>query len=252
MYFLNDKLLSDEQNCIEPYNRGLLLADGLFETLLATNGTVHALPAHIERLASSAAILGIPWKYTEATVRQICQNLLIKNNLTETTAAIRITLTRGSSDRGIDIPQTCHPTLLITAREYQQIVDKPKLIVIPDYRRNEHSPTSRMKTLQYLDNMMCRKLAKEAGADDALMMNTAGHVVCATTANLFIKTKAGVLITPPISDGVLPGIMRASVLAEARSNQTPLLEQSITLEMLKEAKQVMICNSLIGMKHCSL
>ena len=112
------------------------------------------------------------------------------------------------------------------------------MIVAQTVRRNEHSPASRIKSLAYMDNVLARNEATKAGADDALMLNTAGNLACATVGNVFLLIDGGML-TPPVGDGALPGIARADVIALTKAE-----ERTITPEMLSRAAEAFITNAL--------
>jgi branched-chain amino acid aminotransferase/4-amino-4-deoxychorismate lyase len=115
-------------------------------------------------------------------------------------------------------------------------------VVVSTIRRNARSPSARLKSLNYLDNVLARREAEAAGADEALLLNTAGHAACATAANLF-WISGGRLYTPSLSCGVLDGIMRAQVIAAA-----PVEEVRANLDTVLEAEAAFLTSSLIGIR----
>jgi branched-chain amino acid aminotransferase len=112
------------------------------------------------------------------------------------------------------------------------------VIVAATTCRNENSPLTRIKSLSYLDNIIARNEATARGVDDALMVNTAGNVVCGTVANLFLLVDGG-LLTPPVEDGALPGVARADVITLTRAE-----ERTITRDLLARAGEAFLTNAL--------
>jgi len=157
-------------------------------------------------------------------------------------------LTRGPGPRGLIPPPRPRPTVLITAAPLSQIHFPPaQAIIAKDIRRNEHSPSATIKSLNYLDNILARRQAEQAGADEALLFNTAGNLAEASTANLFIVHE-GTLQTPPISEGALPGITRSVVLELALKLGIPTEETSIAADDLQRAEEAFLTNSIIEIR----
>lgn len=226
------------QNAIPLDDRGLLLGDGLFETVLAVDGQSPHLAAHLDRMAKGCEVLGLPFDRAEAErrVREVTP--------AEGRFAVRLTLTAGSGGRGLDRPSVPLPRLFATAAPSAPVTEPAKLMVATN-RRNEGSPASRLKTLSYLDNVLARAEARAAGADDAVMLNNRGEVACAGAANLFWVVE-GRLFTSRLDCGVLPGITRARLMAlEA------VEEVVATVETLLRAEAVFLTNSLIGVRPAS-
>ncbi|HVJ54578.1 MAG TPA: aminotransferase class IV [Aliidongia sp.] len=215
--WLNGGLLAAAAG-IDPADRGFTLGDGLFETIRARSGTASHLDRHLRRLRGAAAFLGIPLPWSNAEIEDAIGALMIAEDRGE--AALRLTLSRGPGPRGILPPERPAPTLLITAGPLPPAAPPARLIFAAVTRRNELSPLSRLKTLNYLDNILARREAAARGADDAILLNTVGRLAESSIANLFVL-KHGVWHTPPVADGALPGIAR-SLLLEAGAVETPL------------------------------
>ena len=245
MIHLNGRLVPDDEARIDPADRGLLLADGLFETLLARDGRAEELEAHLARLARGADLLGLP--LPDLNIALAVAETLQANGLTQGRAAVRITLTRGAGPRGLLPPDRPTPTVMVTATPSPEPDRFPARLVLADARRNEHSPLSRLKSLSYLDSVLARREAARLGADEALMLNTAESLASATAANLFLVA-GGDLLTPPLEDGVLDGIVRSRVLTEAHALGLAAREESITLFDLFAAEEAFLTNSLIGLR----
>ena len=206
---------------IDPADRGFTLGDGIFETIRAAHGVPLHWARHFARLSNGAAVLGIPLPYCETTLSTAMHDLLRANTLDE--AAIRLTLTRGPAPRGVPPPADPRPTLLIAASSLPPTLPPAHVIVAQSVRRNEFSPLSRTKSINYLDNILARREAEAAGADDALLLNSRGDLAEASAANVFLVLD-GRWITPRIEDGALPGIARGLLLEGGRVTETSIAQ----------------------------
>lgn len=243
--WLNGRLLLAGRAQIDPSDRGLLLGDGLFETMRAVGGIVPLLDRHLARLATAAEVLGLPIPVDESLLADACASLLRANRLSD--AGLRLTLTRGPGARGLLPPADPAPTLLIAAFPAPPALPPARMIVAEVTRRNQRSPLARLKTLSYLDNMLALREARGAAADDAFMLNTTGEVACATTANVF-AIEGGTLVTPPVSDGALPGITRSMVMELAAEIGVACREETLSPERLNGAPGVFLTSSLAGLR----
>ncbi len=247
-FWIDGRLRPREEVCIAPDDRGLLLADGLFETLRADGGAPCRFERHWMRLEAGAQALGIPLPFSASTIRMACRTLLVANGLADVPASLRITLTRGPGPRGLRPPERPRPTLLIGAHPRAPAPPPPARAILPrDLRRNEHALTSRFKTLSYLDAVLALERARCAGVEDALLLNGRGLLTGATAANLFAVV-GGTLITPPIRDGALAGITRAHVLEMAVRLGIPAAERSLLIADLLAASEAFLTNSLMGIR----
>jgi branched-subunit amino acid aminotransferase/4-amino-4-deoxychorismate lyase len=226
-------------------DRGLLLGDGLFETLLWTGGDLPDLDAHLARMTAGCQTLGLPPLDAE-TARALCLAAPVEAGLQGVRAAVRLTLTAGSGGRGLDRPGTPTPRLVATAAA-SPAPTTPVDLMLARTRRNEGSPAARLKTLSYVDNVLARAEAQAAGADEAVMRNNHGDLTCAAAANLFWITD-DVLFTPALHCGVLEGIARGRVLDAARRLRVEVREVATGAEALDEAQAVFLTNSLIGVR----
>lgn len=233
----NGCLLDADDARIAISDRGFTLADGIFETLKAVGGEPLWYADHMRRLRDGATMLGLSIPYDDGALLNAMTDLLTAMALPE--AAIRLTLTRGpTTQRGLwSGERPGQPTCLITAAPAGS-TSPQRVVVCRSTRRNEHSPLSRLKSLNYGDNIIARREAIDRGANDALMLNTRGDLACATVGNLFLRID-GHWVTPPISDGVLPGIARAKIL-----RVRDVAERSISEKELACADAAFISNSL--------
>jgi branched-chain amino acid aminotransferase len=246
MIYLNGAIVPPDFARIDPADRGFTLADGLFETLRAYRGKPFRLEDHLLRLESSAQALGIPLLFDAVRIAEAVVELLQANALTEGDAAIRITATRGTGPRGLLPPADVKPTLMITTTGYAPLPDTCSAAIV-EIRRNEGSPLSRMKSLGYLDNVLAAREAADRGAEEAILMNNAGRVAGAARANVF-AVRDGRLLTPPLSDGVLPGIARRVVLDLAAALRIPTEEASLSPADLAGAAEIFLTNSLFEIR----
>lgn len=245
MIFLNGRLVEEDRARIDPADRGLLLGDGLFETLRGHDGRIAGLAAHLERLRRGAEVLGLP--LPDIDLAAAAGETLAANGLATGTAALRITLTRGPGPRGLAPPVEPHPTLTIAAVAAAPPAETPLKAVIAATRRNEQSPLAQLKTLNYLDNVLAKSEAEARGADDALLLNTAGRLACASAANLFL-VRGRRLLTPPPGEGVLPGVTRAEVIALAAELDLAVAETPLEPDQLRAADEAFLTNSLIRIR----
>lgn len=238
----NGRLLPQNQATLPLNDRGYLLGDGVFDTLLAIDGAPQHADRHIRRLLCHAEIINLQHGLTEETIKKAHADLLQQNCLKSGRASIRLTLSRLATRRGLsyDAKAAVH-AFMSCAAVTDDKTDKPlRLIISKRTRRNEHSPLSQIKSLNYGDNIIAAAEAREAGVDDALMLNTSGHVSCGTIGNVFVRYR-GEWITPPLSEGCMDGIMRGILLEKRTAKEKP-----VTLAMLQESSAAFMTNSLRG------
>ena len=186
---------------LDAADRGLLLGDGVFETLLVLNGTPIWLEAHLARLLNAAAALDL--EIQPETVRQAVAQAVHGRSGT-----LRISLTRGATQtRGLSITGTSRSNLLLSmSARVPGPLFSPVRLITSRVRRNSHSLTSRYKTLSYIDNIAAAREASAKNVDDALMLNTDGRVACSTISNICILQGRAILTPDHESEGALQGI----------------------------------------------
>ena len=225
---------------LDPFDRGFLLGDGVFDTAVAIGRVPFAGDRHIARLVGHAAAIGIA--LDGASVRAGWSALLEAAGLE--CAILRTTVTRGSSGRGVRPDADPAPTIHVSAAPWDaDLIGRPVQLVTAAARRNETSPLSRLKAVGYLDNILAMREAVAAGADDALFLNGAGRVACTTIANLFVLAGSR-LATPPQEEGILAGIMRGLVMETATPLGLEVEERSLGVDDLREADEVLLTNSV--------
>nr|WP_295827384.1 aminotransferase class IV [uncultured Azospirillum sp.] len=234
--WLNRRLMPAAEARIDPADRGFTLGDGLFETIRIKDGAPRHLPRHLDRLGAGADLLRLPLSYDAADLTGAMAALIEAVGLTD--GVLRLTLSRGTGARGVLPPADAHPTVLMTAAPAAHMTSPVAAIIARSTRRNEHSPLSRLKSLNYLDSILARQEAAERGADEALLLNGAGRLAESSVATLFLSI-GGRLLTPPVTDGALPGIRRALILERHGAEEAPL-----TPDDLARADEAILTNSL--------
>jgi branched-chain amino acid aminotransferase/4-amino-4-deoxychorismate lyase len=224
-------------------DRGFTLGVGLFETMLAIDGVPQFWGEHLARLARGCAHLSLPAPdANDCTIA--AADALLREELMEGRAALRLTWTGGSGARGLAGPASPDPRLVAAASPAPGVPASLSLATV-GVRRNASSPTSRVKTLSYLDNVVARQQAAAAGADEALMLDTEGNLACAAAANLFWFS-GETLCTPALDCGVLDGIIRAEVLRAARAGGLMVEEVHAPPAALAQSDGAFLTNSLVG------
>jgi branched-chain amino acid aminotransferase len=225
---------------IDSSDRGFLLGDGVFDTLTAFNNVPFEGERHLTRLVAHATAIGI--ELDPASVKSGWDSVLGESAFPA--AVLRTTVSRGVATRGLWPSATTGPTILVTASPWSpRNLQGPVSLAISEIRRNDKSPTSQLKSLGYLDNILAAREAKARGADDALLLNTEGAVACTTIANLF-AIRDGRLITPRGSDGVLAGVTRGLVLELATAAGIDAREETIAPDMLDTVAFLFLTNSV--------
>ena len=248
-YWLNGEYRQDTA-AIDIADRGFLLGDGVFETVLLTDSAPSFLAEHVERLRGGAAALGFAAPTSAAEIATVINELALRNGAASGAGSARITLTRGAGARGLAPTAGAIPSLLVTAAALAQADVSPARLMISAHRRNERSVVSRWKTLNYLDNIFAHQEATAAGADDAVMLNSAGRVACASAANIFL-IRDGEVTTPAIDEGAMPGIVRGVIVAAARANGLSVNEAPVERVDLSGAT-LFLTNSLVGLRPACL
>ncbi len=237
MHWFEGRRSQDGRLPFDLADRGLTLGDGVFDTALVLRGRMVWRQAHVARLAQACASFGFALDHAavDAAIDALIPGVA--------RGALRVTVTRGSGPRGLRPPQPASPRIFASVAPLRADPFTPLSLTVSTIRRNETSPTARSKTLGYLDAVVAGQVAAEAGFDDALFLNTRGHVACSTVGNI-VALMGGSLVTPPLTDGVLAGMARAALLRLAPALGLQPEERSLTLADLARAEAVLVTNSL--------
>ncbi|MBU3958609.1 MAG: branched-chain-amino-acid transaminase [Candidatus Omnitrophica bacterium] len=229
--YINGKFYDKKDAKISVFDHGLLYGDGVFEGIRAYNRLVFKLKEHIERLFESAQsiMLKIPLNKNQMTKAVI--STIKENKLKD--AYIRILVTRGEGDLGLD-PRKCEGAAAViiiadTIALYPEKFYKQglEIITVPTVRNLPEAVNPQIKSLNYLNNILAKIEAINAGFDEAIMLDTLGYIAECTGDNIFIA-KHNELYTPPQCMGTLRGITRDTVLEIARKNRIPVHEHVLT------------------------
>jgi branched-chain amino acid aminotransferase len=227
--FLNGQLVDREKAVVSVFDHGVLYGDGVFEGIRAYNGRVFKLREHLDRLFHSARaiMLALPW--TKNALEAAVLQTLRANKLRD--AYIRLVVTRGAGDLGLD-PRKCkHPTLFIITDKIalypEEFYEKGLIVVTAATKRNISEALSpSIKSLNYLNNVLAKAEATRQGAPEAIMLNREGYVAECTGDNIFV-VKEGTLLTPPTSAGALEGITRNIVMEIAKNTLKLLVKEEL-------------------------
>ncbi len=228
--WLDGKLVPKKEACISVYDHGLLYGDGIFEGIRQYNGRVFEKEAHLQRLYESAQAIRLTIPYAKEQLARALDETLAANHFRD--AYIRLVVTRGVGYLGIS-PKNCEtPSVFIIADTIQmyphEMYDKGMSIITASTIRNHpNSLSPKVKSLNYLNNILAKWEAIDAGVPEAVMLNHLGYVCECTGDNIFI-VKNGQLLTPPEDAGILVGITRQAVLGLAREANIPAFERSLT------------------------
>jgi len=244
--YLNGHLVPRSEAKLSPFDHGFLYGYGLFETMRAYNGRIFRLDRHLARLCRSAEILGLGSRLADFDLETACLKTLEANRLKE--ARLRLTVSAGEGD-AIPDPSTCSSlTVFIAAKNLIPLPSEKYELgfkaVLSSVRRNSQSPLSRLKSSCYLDNILARMEAKAAGCDEAILLNERGYLAEGSVSNIFLVSK-GMLTTPSLEGGILPGITREAVLEIAQALNIKTVERETELNELTEAEEAFITNSVL-------
>ena len=245
----NHHLMPLDAAQISPLDRGWTLADGCFETLRVVDGAAVWLDAHLARLRRGLHILAIP-EPDVARLPDDLARLLAAHQ--ERDGVARLQITRGiQPERGLAALLNPTPTMLLTLAPPVPLPAQPvecRAIIATRTRRNEWSPLSQIKaTANYPDLLLALAEAHERGADEALLRNTAGAVVCGTVANVW-AVRDGRLHTPPLNAGATAGILRQHLIVAAQSWGVTVVETSLSPADVLNADEVLLTNVVRGVQ----
>jgi branched-chain amino acid aminotransferase len=222
---------------ISPFDHGILVGDGVFETLRVYGGTPFAWRRHHERLVHSAEGLGLSTP-DSAELREAAEAVLAANGIGE--ARLRITITGGPSPLGSERGSAA-PTVIVAATEARPWAPSEPVVTVP-WPRNERGATAGLKTISYAENVRALAYAHEHGATEAIFLNTRGELCEATGSNVFTVVD-GTVLTPPGDAGCLLGVTRALVLELCAELGIPAAERALAADAPATADEAFLTSS---------
>lgn len=247
--FLDGEFVAREDAKLSVFDHGLLYGDGIFEGIRVYDGNVFKLREHIRRLYDSAKsiLLDIPYS-TEEVTEYVCETVR-RNGLSS--GYIRLVVTRGPGDLGLS-PYHCHGSRMFIIAEQLAMFSQSlyevgiKAITAATRRNRTDALNPKIKSLNYLNNVLIKMEAHAAGANEALVLNHEGYVVEGSGENIFI-VRDGVLTTPPSYLGALEGITRATVMEVAQELGYVVKEQAFTRHDVYVADEVFLTGTAAEM-----
>ncbi len=230
--YINGELFEKSDAKISVFDHGLLYGDGVFEGIRAYSGRVFKLEAHVERLYQSAHAIHLEIPIGRREMASAIEQTLRSNGLED--AYIRVMVTRGAGSMGLDIRKTNTPQVIIitdgiTLYPKELYEHGLKIVTASTIRNHPGALSPRIKSLNYLNNVLAKIEGVQAGCLEALMLNHQGFVAECTGDNIFL-VRRGELLTPSIDSGILAGITRAAVIELAQG--AGLVVRELTLERI--------------------
>ena len=242
LIYIDGEFLPKAEAKVSVFDHGLLYGDGVFEGIRSYNGRVFKLDEHLERLYDSAKSIMLQIPIPIETMKERVLETLRLNHLRE--AYIRLVVTRGVGDLGLDPDKCPTPSIIIIADKIAlyppKFYEEGLEIVTVSIRRNyAEAINPRIKSLNYLNNILAKIEGKQAGAEEVLMLNAEGYVVECSGDNIF-WVKNEVLVTPPVHMGILEGVTRNSVIDLAREAGMQVEERVFTRHDLYIADEIFL------------
>ncbi len=228
--YINGQILPQEEAKISVFDHGLLYGDGVFEGIRAYNGKIFALDQHLDRLYDSAAAISLKIPITKEEMANDIKKTMEANKLTD--SYIRLVVTRGIGKLGLD-PNKCSTPQIIIITDTIELYSKAlyekglDIVSVTTIRNHFSALDPKIKSLNYLNNILAKLESIQAGAGEALMLNKDGYVAECAGDNLFIL-KNNVLLTPPASVGILIGITRNIIMKLGAEMGIPVKEELMT------------------------
>jgi len=237
--WLNGKLVDSEKAVISVFDHGLLYGDGVFEGIRSYGGKVFRLDKHVRRLFDSAKGIRLAIPMAPQELADAIVGTLKANNLVD--AYIRVVVTRGEGTLGLDPNRCPKPNIFIITDKialYPQELYENGLDIITaaTMRNHPNAVNPRLKSLNYLNNILAKIEAIDAGTLEAVMLNHLGYVAECTGDNIFI-VREGRLYTPPVAAGILEGITRDEIIDIARTFKMDVREENLTRQDLYTADE---------------
>jgi branched-chain amino acid aminotransferase len=228
--YINGQLLDKENAKISVYDHGLLYGDGVFEGMRSYGGKVFRLKQHLDRLWNSAKTIWLEIPMSRDDMAKAVNDTLAANQIKD--GYIRLVVTRGAGTLGLDPNRCSHPQVIIITDKIELYPEDfyrngLEIVTASTMRNHPGALNPRIKSLNYLNNILAKIEGLKAGCIEALMLNQKGEVAEATGDNIFL-VRDGILQTPPLDAGILEGITRDAVIELARAAGIEVREMPLT------------------------
>ena len=244
--FLNGEFVPEEKAMVSVFDRCFLLGDGLFETVRIHRGKPFRWPQHLKRLQAGADFLKVRMPFAPEAIEGFLFELIQRNQMSE--SVLRLTLSRGVGPRGYSSRNARQPVLVMSLHPAPDFDwDNPRRwrLITSSFRVSAADPLANFKTCNKLAQVLARAEAEEAGADEALLLNTKGELAEAAAGNVFWIERR-VVCTPPLACGALAGVTRELVMKLCLQLDLPILEAPAPRAALVHAEGVFLSLSTFG------
>lgn len=246
--YVNGKITPAEKAVVSVFDRGIVLGDGLFETLRAVDRHPQFFHLHYQRLEKSARRLRIALEMDEKALQDLVQNLCRKSHLED--AVVRITLTRGRYLGGLAIDKTIPPSLIVTVAPVSglppELYAKGVKVAISTINKTAASGLdSTIKSINYLANIFAKAQADQKGCYEAILLGPKGEIAELSTSSFFCVI-GNEILTPPLGTGILPGITRQVLLRMLKRERITHREAPLFPKQIPKMSEAFLCSSVRG------
>lgn len=240
--WLDGKLVPKGEATVSVYDHGLLYGDGVFEGIRVYAGKVFENDAHVRRLYDSAKAIRLEIPMTPAEMTAAIEQTFRANNFKD--CYVRVVVTRGAGDLGLDPRKSVRPTVFIICDKLNvypaEMYEHGMAVITSSYQRNHPNATPpRIKSLNYLNNVLAKIEANDAGVPEAIMLNHLGNVAECTADNIFL-VRDGIVTTPSKDQCALEGITRAVIIRLAGELKIPLVEGVVQRQDVYVADEIFV------------
>ena len=246
--YINGELYAKDEAKVSVFDHGLLYGDGVFEGIRCYSGHIFKFTEHIDRLYDSASAISMEIPMTKEELKEAVQTTLEANKMKD--SYIRLVVTRGVGKLGLD-PFNCSDPQVIIITDLIQLYPKElyekglDAIIVSTIRNHSKALNPKIKSLNYLNNILAKIECLNAGAAEGIMMNTDGYVAECTGDNIFI-VRGNEIFTPPNDAGILVGITRNVVIELANESGIKVREEQLTRDDLFEADECFLSGTAAG------
>jgi len=245
-YYINNKFIKSDDASIPFSDGGFLYGDGLFETMRFDKRHIFSINDHLSRLFQGLQIIDLEINYNKEGIENLLYQVIDKNSLQS--GIIRLMITRGNTDKKLG--STNSSALFISLKPFYEIPNAPVKVIYLDESRFpiiRFSPA--IKSMNYIGNMLAKKESSKRGAFEPVFYNK-NHIITECAIRNIFYIKDNVLLTPPTSLGILPGVMRDQIIKISNDIRIPVKEEKISYNDINSMDEAFISSTGIGMLEC--